>query len=115
MYNFIHRHPGAAREGTALVQGLVLCGRCGRRMQVQYSKQGPRYVCRDDAMRYATSTCQSFGQRYLDEAVCACFFEAVKPAPLEKLLAALSTLEQEHQTREEGMRLLLGRGSERGP
>jgi hypothetical protein len=31
MYNFIHRHPGAPREGTALVQGLVLCGRCGRR------------------------------------------------------------------------------------
>ena len=95
MYNFIHRHPGAPREGTALVQGLVLCGRCGRRMQVQYSKQGPRYVCRDDAMRYATSTCQSFGQRYLDEAVCACFFEAVKPAQLDMLLAALSTLEQE--------------------
>ena len=79
MYNFVLRHPGAPREGTALVQGLVLCGRCGRRMQVQYSKQGPRYVCRDDAMRYATSTCRSFGQRYLDEAVCACFFEAVKP------------------------------------
>jgi DNA invertase Pin-like site-specific DNA recombinase len=109
MYNFIHRHPGAAREGTALVQGLVLCGRCGRRMQVQYSKQGPRYVCRDDAMRYATSTCQSFGQRYLDEAVCACFFEAVKPAQLEMLLAALSTLEQERQTREKGWQLRLER------
>ncbi|MFL5591934.1 MAG: recombinase family protein, partial [Ktedonobacteraceae bacterium] len=109
MYNFIHRHPGAPREGTALVQGLVLCGRCGRRMQVQYSKQGPRYVCRDDAMRYATSTCQSFGQRYLDEAVCACFFEAVKPAQLEMLLAALSTLEQERQTREKGWQLRLER------
>jgi DNA invertase Pin-like site-specific DNA recombinase len=109
MYNFIHRHPGAPREGTALVQGLVLCGRCGRRMQVQYSKQGPRYVCRDDAMRYATSTCQSFGQRYLDEAVCACFFEAVKPAQLDMLLAALSTLEQERQTREKGWQLRLER------
>jgi hypothetical protein len=46
-------------------------------------------------MRYATSTCQSFGQRSLVEAVCACFFEAVKPAQLARLLAALSTLEQE--------------------
>ena len=28
---------GAAREGGALLQGLVRCGRCGRRMQVAYS------------------------------------------------------------------------------
>jgi DNA invertase Pin-like site-specific DNA recombinase len=109
MYNFIHRHPGAPREGTALLQGLVLCGRCGRRMQVQYSKQGPRYVCRDASVRYAASTCQSFGQRYLDEAVCACFFEAIKPAQLDTLLAALETLEQERLAREAGWQLRLER------
>ena len=28
---------GAAREGAALLQGLLRCGRCGRRMQVAYS------------------------------------------------------------------------------
>jgi hypothetical protein len=28
---------GAAREGGALLQGLVRCGRCGRKMQVAYS------------------------------------------------------------------------------
>jgi DNA invertase Pin-like site-specific DNA recombinase len=109
MYNFIHRRPGAPREGTALAQGLVLCGRCGRRMQVLYSKHGPRYVCRDTAARYADSTCQSFGQRYLDEAVRACFFEAVKPAQLDLLLEALTTLEQERQTRERGWHLRLER------
>ena len=109
MYNFVHRHPGAPREGTALVQGLVLCGRCGRRMQVHYSKQGPRYVCRDDAMRYAAATCQTFGQRYLDEAVCACFFEAIKPAQLDTLLAALETLEQERKNRKRGWQLRLER------
>ncbi len=109
MYNFIHRQPGAPREGTALLQGLVLCGRCGRRMQVQYSKQGPRYVCRDASVRYADSTCQSFGQRYLDEAVCSCFFEAIKPAQLDTLLAALETLEQERFSREAGWQLRLER------
>ena len=30
---------GAAREGQALLQGIVRCGRCGRRMQVAYSGQ----------------------------------------------------------------------------
>jgi Recombinase zinc beta ribbon domain/Recombinase len=109
MYNFIHRRPGAPREGEALLQGLVLCGRCGRRMQVQYSKHGPRYVCRDASVRYAASTCHSFGQRYLDEAVVACFFEAVKPAQLDTLLAALETLEQERKNREKGWQLRLER------
>jgi DNA invertase Pin-like site-specific DNA recombinase len=109
MYNFIHRRPGAVREGAALLQGLVLCGRCGRRMQVQYSKHGPRYVCREAAVRYADSTCHSFGQRYLDEAVRACFFEAIKPAQLDTLLAALESLEQERQAREKGWQLRLER------
>jgi DNA invertase Pin-like site-specific DNA recombinase len=109
MYNFIHRRPGAPREGEALLQGLVLCGRCGRRMQVQYSKHDPRYVCRDASVRYAASTCQSFGQRYLDDAVRACFFEAVKPAQLDTLLAALKTLEQERKNRETGWQLRLER------
>ncbi len=76
---------------------------------VQYSKHGPRYVCRDAAVRYAASTCQSFGQCYLDEAVCACFFEAIKPAQLDTLLAALATLEQERLVRERGWQLRLER------
>ena len=34
---------GAAREGGALLQGVLRCGRCGRRMQVAYSgKDGRR-------------------------------------------------------------------------
>ena len=39
---------GAAREGVALLQGIIRCGRCGRRMQVAYSgNKGnvPRYAC----------------------------------------------------------------------
>jgi len=28
---------GAPREGTALLHGLALCGRCGRRMRVRYA------------------------------------------------------------------------------
>jgi len=39
---------GAAREGRALLQGLIRCGRCGRRMQVAYSGRGgrsARYAC----------------------------------------------------------------------
>ncbi|WP_414635947.1 zinc ribbon domain-containing protein [Amycolatopsis sp.] len=33
------------REGTALCQGIVFCGACGRSMQVRYQDRHPRYEC----------------------------------------------------------------------
>ena len=37
---------GAVREGVALLQGLALCGQCGRRVRTHYrSKRAPRYYC----------------------------------------------------------------------
>jgi hypothetical protein len=38
---------GAVREGSALLQGVVLCGRCGRRMSVRYLTDGqiPSRAC----------------------------------------------------------------------
>ena len=39
---------GPAREGLALLQGLLLCGCCGRRLTVRYTGNGgiyPRYQC----------------------------------------------------------------------
>jgi len=44
------RRKSPAREGPALLQGLILCGRCGQRMTVRYHvRRGrlcPDYVCR---------------------------------------------------------------------
>jgi len=39
---------GAAREGLALLQGLLLCGNCGRALGVRYLGNGgiyPQYLC----------------------------------------------------------------------
>ena len=41
LYNFAAKGRGAPREGRALLQGLVVCGRCGRRMSVSH---GSRYL-----------------------------------------------------------------------
>lgn len=39
----LERTAGPAREGTALLQGLVVCGHCGNRMSVRYhTRRGPR-------------------------------------------------------------------------
>jgi ABC transporter substrate binding protein len=47
-------HPGVPRQGSALLQGIAICGRCGRRMSLRYS--GPKadypvYCCRSDRCR----------------------------------------------------------------
>src|SRR3954466_10289880 len=56
---------GAAREGAALLQGLLRCGRCGRRMQVGYAGTGGkvrRYACVRGRDLHATGqACQSLG------------------------------------------------------
>jgi len=40
---------GAPRKGAALLQGLVFCGRCGRKMGIQHyatrGKRAPAYAC----------------------------------------------------------------------
>jgi hypothetical protein len=51
---------GAAKAGTALLSGLLRCGRCGRKLQVVYSGNGgrvPRYGCRGDRGNRGSSSC----------------------------------------------------------
>jgi hypothetical protein len=54
------RH-GAPREGCALLQGIVRCGRCGRRMSVRYINNAsiPSYECNSDHTHFAAKTCQT--------------------------------------------------------
>jgi DNA invertase Pin-like site-specific DNA recombinase len=82
---------GALREGVALLQGLVRCGRCGRRMSVRYLKGGtiPSYECNSIHSHYAGPTCQSMRGDGIDAAVADAFLEAMRPAQLEVSMAAL--------------------------
>lgn len=73
---------GAAREGRALLQGLVRCGRCGRKMQVGYSGRSltPRYCCTRGRGMYGRASCQSVGGRRIERQVQDAVFEALAPA-----------------------------------
>lgn len=48
------RRRSPAREGPALLQGLILCGRCGQRMTVRYhvrrGRRCPDYVCQREGI-----------------------------------------------------------------
>ena len=79
------------REGTALLQGRLLCGRCGARMRVRYHKMrttlAPYYICSEELVRRAGTTCQSIRGRDIDAAISALLLETVAPAALEVALA----------------------------
>ncbi|HEY7393079.1 MAG TPA: recombinase family protein [Bryobacteraceae bacterium] len=87
------------REGPSLLQGLAICGKCGRRMQVQYHERRghlyPDYVCGAAASRYGQKQCQRISGRDLDRAVGQLLLETVNPLNLEVALA----IEREVQTR----------------
>ena len=85
---------GALREGVALLQGIVRCGRCGRRMSVRYLKAGaiPSYTCNSIHSHYAGATCQSMRGDGIDDAVARAFLEAMRPAQLEVSMAALDRI-----------------------
>jgi DNA invertase Pin-like site-specific DNA recombinase len=92
---------GPAREGLALLQGLLLCACCGRALTVRYQGNGgiyPIYLCswkRREGL--ATRDCVSVRSDLLDDAICEEVFKALRPAELELALAALKELVQRDQ------------------
>lgn len=94
---------GAVREGEALLQGLLRCGRCGRRMYVVYESRPtrlPRYLCVKGHAVFASSRlCQSLGGRHLEGRVLKEVFEALEPAALAATADALTEAEAQHRRR----------------
>jgi hypothetical protein len=93
---------GPAREGLALLQGLLLCGTCGHALTVRYTGNGgiyPCYLCnrlRRDGL--ASKDCMSFRCDLLDAAIAEEVLKALQPAEIELALAALQELESRDRT-----------------
>ena len=94
---------GAPREGAALLQGLLRCGRCGRIMQTGYSGpkgNSPRYVCARAKQLYATERgCCSIGGGRLEKTILAELFAVLEPAALEATAKALAEADEQYQRR----------------
>lgn len=93
------RRRSPAREGPALLQGLLVCGRCGGRMTVRYhARYGrlyPDYLCQREGIEHAQPLCQHIPGRGIDEAIGQMLVEAVSPVALEVAL----TVHRELQSR----------------
>lgn len=85
------RRKSPAREGPALLQGLVICGVCGHRMTVRYhERQGklyPDYVCQREHIERAAPRCQHLPGQAIDAAVARLLLETMTPISLEVALA----------------------------
>jgi DNA invertase Pin-like site-specific DNA recombinase len=88
---------GAPRRGPSLLGGLLVCGRCGYRMMVNYTDcgRGLRYCCCRGLTCYGEPECQSLSGRRLDELVATQVLAALQPAPLELHLAAAADIEKQ--------------------
>jgi DNA invertase Pin-like site-specific DNA recombinase len=88
---------GPVREGSALLQGRVLCGICGERMGVHYNLENgrmvPTYVCDEGAVRSGTKVCQRVPGKVVDPAISALLLELVQPLTLEIAVAVQQEVE----------------------
>ncbi|TWT97417.1 recombinase family protein [Neorhodopirellula pilleata] len=94
----------APRHGPSVLAGLVVCGRCGHRMLVQYAnirKENPtgslRYSCQRDAIDYGGDLCQSLSGESLEAFVISRLLQVVEPASLEVSLAAVEDIQRERE------------------
>lgn len=87
------------REGPALLQGLLICGRCGERMTVRYHQRGgqrivPDYLCQHKSIEHGRAPCQRIPGWALDRAIGAMLPERVTPEALALTLAVQEELVQ---------------------
>jgi Recombinase zinc beta ribbon domain/Recombinase len=85
------------REGPALLQGLVLCGRCGERMTVRdHQRRGqrivPDYLCQRAGIARGEPPCQRVPGRDLDRAMANVLVEVVTPEAVALTLAVQAEL-----------------------
>jgi DNA invertase Pin-like site-specific DNA recombinase len=95
----LHQAGHALREGSALLQGLAICGSCGRRLRIAYqgTNSTPRYYCKGEELNAGhRGECLNVGGLRIDEAVTNAFLEALTPAAVQATALAAQQLESHH-------------------
>lgn len=86
------------REGSALCQGILMCGSCGKPMRTNYHGSGrASYECSSRADQAMTPTCRSVIAATVDDAVTAALLEALTPEQVALAISAAAQVTDRHQ------------------
>ena len=86
------------REGTALCQGIIGCGSCGKPMMTNYhTDQRPAYECSSRRDRLTTPSCRSVAAACVDAAVAGALLDALTPGQVALALSAAGEVAGRHQ------------------
>lgn len=95
------RKSGPPREGTALLQGIVMCGRCGKRMTVRYHERKgelvPDYMCQRDGIANNTGPCQQIPGKSIDKTVERLLIEKLTPESIEIALDVFEDVKRQQE------------------
>lgn len=87
--------PGGIRGGASVFAGILRCGRCGRKMLVNYSglhSRSIRYSCSTNCRNDDGKRCQSFSANALERMLVEQLLEVVSPLGVEAALEAAEVL-----------------------
>jgi len=89
------------REGPALIQGLVWCGKCGRRMSVQYNHRNgqliPVYKCDNAAVHHGGDPCQYITGDVIDSKISELLVNRLTPEVIEQAVSVQKELDHRQE------------------
>jgi DNA invertase Pin-like site-specific DNA recombinase/transposase-like protein len=89
---------GVPKRGEALLPGLVVCGKCGRRMATRYkTNKRPSYYCSEYWRLDLDEPCGHIAAVSLDDLVAREVLRALEPAALELSLRAIENVERDRK------------------
>jgi hypothetical protein len=107
--------PGPAREGHALLHGLLICRACGRRLTVRYMGNGGIYSVYECNWQrregLSTTSCLAIRCDLLDGPVVERLLEVMEPKQIEIALQAFEELERREETMDNQWRMKLDRAA----
>jgi len=101
---------GKAKNGPALLGGLLRCAHCGRKLFVGYSGSAgsiQRYNCNGGREERGSAACQSLGGIDVDRAISDAVLETIAPAGIEAALLAMEKFDTQKDQRCQSLELAL--------